>query len=241
MEHLNVIDALAEGDWLEASRLMAEGARGTIAPALVTSGAGASTTDGTSFGTSSVSPPANTLLLLAVVCSHATAAEVPNSVAGNGLTWTAVPGGSVTTGAGTRRVSWFYSWGAAPSAGAITIGFATSHSGAGWALVSCPGAALRPPRQATTAAASSTTITGTLAALEFSGNVHIYCVVRSTQEDTVPPAAGGWAEVADHPTTSWATPAGGLEIAWASGDLTADPTWTTSAAAAICSLEVVAA
>lgn len=222
------------------SRVPVVSVRATIAPALVASGAGASTTDGLSFPTASVAPPTNTLLLLAVACSHATAAEVPSRVSGGGVAWNPVPGGSVPIASGFRRVSWFYAWGS-PSPGALSIEFATSHTGCAWALVQLPGAALEPPRQATTNAANGTTITGTLAALEYTLNVHIYALVRLIQEDSVPPAAGGWVELADHPTTSWATPAGGLEVAWAYSDLTADPTWLTSGAGAIADLEARAA
>lgn len=207
-----------------------------VRPVLLT--ASSSTTDGTSFATSSVTPAANTPHFLAVACSHGTTAETPNSVTGNGLTWTLVPSSAVSTTGLGRRVAWFYAFGTAPSAGAITIGFATSHSGAAWALVSGMGGTLAAPRQATTNTANSTTVTGTLAALGTAANMHLYAIIRSLQEDTVPPATGGWAELADHPTTSFATPACALQVAWSIGDTTADPTWTTSGQVAISSLEV---
>ncbi len=215
--------------------------RRSIAPARLTSGA--STTDGTGFATASVTPVANTETLLGVFCTHATAAEVPNSVTGNGLTWaqcTGAANGTVTYSSNTRRVTWFYASGASPSAGAVSIGFATSHTACAWAVISCPGAALGAPRQSTSNSANSTTVTGTLAALEYVGNVHIYALGRNANEASNPPAAGGWAELVENDTTGFASPAGALEVAWAAGDVTADPTWTTSGVAGILSLELQA-
>lgn len=209
--------------------------RDRIVPAVLTEDQ--SSTDGTSFVTASVAPAANRLTLLAVACSHATAAENPNSVTGNGLTWTAVTNGSAAIGTGLRRVSWFYAFGAAPSAGAITIGFATTHTACAWSVVSCVSASAQAPLQATSNTANSTTVTGTLAALENAKNMHIYALGRGATEASAPPAAGGWAELSDR---TFATPAGALEVAWAIGDTTADPTWTTSGAVVIVSLEVKA-
>lgn len=211
-------------------------ARALIAPALVTENS--STTDGNSFATASVTPAAGVLHLLAVHSSHGTAAETPNSVTGNGLTWTAVPNGSAANATGLRRTSWFYAFGAAPTAGAITIGFAGTMTACAWALIACPGAALQVPRQATSATANSTTVTGTLAALEQQANVHIYALGRQATEVSAPPASGGWAELSDRTFT---TPGGALEVGWAVADLTADPTWVTSGQVAIVSLEIVAA
>ena len=212
------------------------GGRATIIPASVTEAS--STVDGTSFLTASVTPAANRFHLLAVGCSHATAAETPNSVTGNGLTWTAVTSGSAATSGGTRRSSWFYAWGAAPSAEEITIGFATSHTGCAWSLVALPGAALLAPVQATSATANSTTVTSTLAALENPKNAHLYALVRTAAEAVAPPATGGWTEISDR---TWATPNGALSVAYAINDITGDPTWVTSGQCVIVGIEVKAA
>ncbi len=229
------------GDVFALSQALRSTTRATIVPTVLPSGAGASTTDGTSFASSSVTPVANRLTLLAVSTSHGTTAETPSSVTGNGLTWTAVTNGAASTTGATSRTSWFYTWGAAPSAGAVTMNFSGTMTGAAWAIISCQGAVLAAPRQATSNTANSTTVTGTLAALENASNMHIYAVCHVAQEAAAPPAAGNWAELADHATTSWATPARAMQVAYAIGDVTADPTWTTSSQAVIVSLEVKAA
>ncbi len=226
---------LLSGSVVDLASAMSNSGRGTVVPTLVTEDQ--SSTDGTSFLTASVTPAANVLHLLAVTCAHATAAETPNSVTGNGLTWTAVTNGSAPTAGGTRRVAWFYTWGAAPSAGQITIGFATTHTACAWSLTKFAQASLAAPRQATSNTANSTTVTGTLAALRDSSSVHVYALGRGATEASNPPAAGGWAELSDR---TYATPAGALEVAWAKNDTTADPTWTTSGQVVIVSVEVTA-
>ena len=233
---LFLVDFAETGDPFALADLLGGVVRATIVPALVTENQ--STTDGTSFATASVTPAANVLHLLCITGAHATAAETPNSVTGNGLTWTAVTNGSAPTSGGTRRVSWFYAWGAAPSAGAITIGFATTHTACAWSLIALPGAVLAAPRQATSNTANSTTVTGTLAALDSANSVHLYGLGRGATEASNPPATGGWAELSDR---TYATPAGALEVAWAKNDTTADPTWTTSGQVVIVSVEAKAA
>lgn len=213
--------------------------RGTITPALLADNVNNADLSSYAFA-ETLTPPANTLLLLAVVCTHSTTAEVPNSVTGFGLTWTQAPGSASGTGtfaSGARRVTWFYAWGASPSNGSVTIGFATGHLSCQYALISAPGAALAAPLQSTTNTVVGTTITGTLAALEYSENVHQYALGRVSAELSAPPATGGWAELSDRTHT---LPNGAAETAWARGGLTADPTWTTSGGSCIVSLEIKA-
>lgn len=216
--------------------IWAPGSRADILPSSLT--AGSSTTDGTSFATASVTPAANVLHLLAVTSTHGTAAESPSSVTGNGLTWNPVTNGAGSIGNGTRRTSWLYAYGAAPSAGAITINFAGTMTTCIWSVVALPGAALADAVQGTIANANGTTVTGTLAALSHANNIHIYAQSHTAAEASAPPAAGGWQELSD---TTVATPSGTMQVAWALGDTTADPTWTTSTGAVIVSLEIAAA
>lgn len=213
--------------------------RGIIIPTVLAENS--SSVDGTSFAFGeSASPAANRLLLMAVGCAHATAAEVPNSISAYGLTWTQVPGGTISYNAGVRRVTWFYAWGSSPSSGTVTVGFATTHTYCVYAVIQCAGAKLAAPRQATTnSAAGATTITGTLAALAYSANMHIYAKLHNAAEVASPPSSGGWAELTDRSVT---VPVGAMEIAWTtSGDLTADPTWATSTQVGIVDLEIEAA
>lgn len=200
-------------------------------------GASASTTDGTSFAIAASTLKANTLYLLAIACSHTGTAETPNAITGGAFTWTAVTNSAVSTTGLGRRVAWFYTYAAAGGAGPTGYTFATSHTGSAYLLVEVPGGILEAPTEVVTATANSTTITGTLTGIG-SSNIAIYALLRTPQENSVVPTEGGWQELCDHPTTSWATPSGGLQVAWAVGDPTANPTWATSGQAAISILEL---
>jgi len=224
------------GERLETNLVYRPPAPVAIVPVLLAENS--STVDGTSFPfAESASPSTNQLLLMAVGCSHGTAVEVPNSISAYGLTWLQAPGvanGTVTHGSSTKRITWFYAWGA-PTTGTVTIGFATSHSNCAYSVIACPRAMLAAPRQSTSNTANSTTITGTLAAT-LAGSMHIYALWHNAGEIAAVPATGGWTKLSDRTV---ATPSNGLHVAWTtSGDLTADPTWTTSSLVSILSLEV---
>lgn len=200
-----------------------------------------STTDGTSFATASISPAAGRLVLLWVACTHATTAEAPSSVTGNGLTWVQV--NSVSFPTATRRLSCFRALGAAPSAGAVTINFATSHQSVVWSIVEYPevdqggtnGSGAVVQSTTNTAAAGSTSITGTLAALEHENNLHAYGVALNTQSTVT--EGGGFTERGDDNEGAAVIT---LETGDKRNDTTADPTFT-SASAVIISVEVKAA
>src|SRR5690606_16337121 len=122
-----------------------------------------STTDGLSFQTASITPTANSLVL-AFVLTEGTA-ETP-SLSGNGLTWTLE---ETETGAGSGRNLHVYSAiGAYPSAGAVTITFASDNARAiVWSIVECANVdADDPIVQVTKNSTTGSQITGTLAALE---------------------------------------------------------------------------
>ncbi len=210
---------------------------GLIVPVLLTENN--NNTDTNSFsgatGPASITPPASTLILAAFTSSHATAAETPNSVTGNGLTWNLVTNSGISNAGSTRRTSWFYTFGASPTAGAPAIGFAGTMTGCGWAFFAVPNAALVAPVQAVTATANSTTITNTLAALAHPNNAHFYALSRIVAELSNPPAVGGWTELADR---TWTSPTSAQQVAYAIGDVSADPTWPTSGQVAISSIEV---
>lgn len=229
------IDALVESLVSDLSAGSEEGGRGVIVPTALAENSDTSNVSSYPFA-ESASPPANTLLLMAVACAHATAAEVPNSISAYGLTWTQVTNSTVTFNGGAKRTTWFYAYGT-PTGGTVTIGFATAHTSCIYSVIACPGAKLGAPRQATTNTGNSTTVTGTLAAV-LPGSMSIYAVGHSVNEVAAPPASGGWAELSDRGV---ATPNSAMEIGWTtSGDLTADPTWATSAVCAISMLEVEA-
>ncbi len=232
-------------DWMNlgpaATMLFAssKGGRATVVPNHLVTNSG--TTDGTSFATSSITPGANRLVLLFVACTHATVAETPNSVSGNGLTWVQVNTTAFT--AATRKISCFRAMGAAPSAGAVTIGFATAHTSAVWSIVEFAnvnqsgtnGSGAAVQSTVNTAAQGSTTVVGTLAALENPKNLHAYGVALTTQA-TVTEGVGFTEAGDDNEGAAVIT----LETGYKVNDTTADPTFV-SAGAAIISVEVKAA
>jgi hypothetical protein len=210
--------------------------RATIGVSTLTSSS--STTDGTSFATASVSPGANRLELLAVEATHSTLGEVPTSVTGCGLTWVNV--GSV--GTGTRKLSLWRALGGSPSSGAITVTFATSHLSWCWALIELSGVDTSGTngsgaivQTVTTSGSAVLTLTNTLALFEDVHNVHLYAVATAANQTATPGI--GFTEQADVGTT--ATNAS-LEVATAANALVADPSWGTSAAAWMISVEVKA-
>jgi hypothetical protein len=100
---------------------------------------GASTTDGTSFATASVTPSANKLYLLFISNTKATTADAVSSVSGNGLTWVSVASRNFNT-SNVNRISVYRAMiASAPSAGAITITFAASQTGCAWSLLEIDG------------------------------------------------------------------------------------------------------
>lgn len=212
------------------------GGRATIAPSVLAENS--DSVDRVSYAfAESASPAANTLLLMEVVCGHATAAEVPNSVSAYGLSWTQVS--TVTHAGGNRRVTWFYAWGAAPSTGTVTIGFTTGHLSCTYAVTQLVGAALTAPPQAKTNTGTGTTITVAFDnPLEHKNNVMLYSISRVANEITSVPVSGGWAKLTDRGATA---PAGSASVAWAKGQTSASPTWATSGGAGIVAIEVKAA
>lgn len=89
--------------------------------------AGESLSGATSYNTASISPPANSLVILTVMSRTGISTE-PNqpTVTGNGLTWVVI-GSSVyydTTSSSRKKFTSFRAMGASPSSGAATIDFA---------------------------------------------------------------------------------------------------------------------
>lgn len=84
---------------------------------------GVSTVSSASYGTASISPSANTLLLLAIASRRTT--TPPSTVTGNGCTW--VLEKQTTLGTSAVMTLW-RTMSASPSAGAVTITFASSNN-----------------------------------------------------------------------------------------------------------------
>ncbi|TPG34342.1 hypothetical protein [Mycolicibacterium hodleri] len=85
---------------------------------------GDSTFNASQFNTAIITPGANTLVLMFVASARSApggATPTKPRASGNGLTWESIQ--TVTTG-GDRRLTCFRAFGAAPTAGAVTIDFA---------------------------------------------------------------------------------------------------------------------
>ncbi len=101
------------------------------APTLTALTSGKSTTDGTVFTTASITPTANSIVLLVVVGVSGTPVH-PSSISGNGLTWEVIQGTFTT---GKNSIIIYQAQDASPSSGVITITFAASKDSCLWSVV----------------------------------------------------------------------------------------------------------
>jgi hypothetical protein len=137
----------------------------TIATNLLTSGTALAA--GT-FTTASITPTANRLVLLAIANSTFGPVEYPQSVSGNGLTWTQFAQNSFHSSNST--ISLWRAMGPAPSAGTISIVFANAQNDCLWSVMEFSGVDTSGTGgsgavvQSVTSKSSSTTLSTTLAA-----------------------------------------------------------------------------
>lgn len=132
-----------------------------------------STTDGTSFVATSVSPAANALLLM-WWAGHTAGTPAAPTLTGYGLTWTAV--GSQSIGS-VRRISlyWARTGNTAPAAGSVTADFgATTQTAVVWSLSQFFGVDKANPFVGGASVATGAAITTLQSSmtLEHSRNVH---------------------------------------------------------------------
>lgn len=204
--------------------------------------ASSSTADGTSFTTGSQTPNPNYLQVLDIVSSHGTTAETPTSVVGCGLTWELVGATYGAPSATGRRLSRWRAMGEAPSTGALTITFANAMTSCLWNWKATGNADTTGTNgsgafvQTTTnsVGSASTSITGTLAALENSANSHLAAVVTNTAATVTPDA--DFTEIGDD---NESTPSSTLECQAAANQTVCDATFA-SAQAGIISSEIKA-
>ena len=105
----------------------------TIVPTVLTSGGNAA--DQSSYNTASITPPANTLILLFV--SNALGVLNTPTVTGCNMTWTQV----ITAEPANTRLTVFRGVGSAPTTGALTIDFAgQTQNNCRWVAVQLAGA-----------------------------------------------------------------------------------------------------
>lgn len=190
----------------------------------------ASTTDGTSYVTASITPSSNTLIL---ACVHTEiSAGTPNTptATGNGLTWVSI-GSNLTN---QNRTTLFRARGTA-SAGAVTFDYAgQTISDSSWSIVSVDGAATSGTNGsgaiiqfATGTNSGNTSLTVTLAAFANAANATFGCFGIN---NNVTITAGSGFTIINQPGVSSSR----VAIEWKnSNDTGVDASWTTSTAAAV--------
>lgn len=207
-------------------------------PSALTSGK--DSTDGTSYATASIAPAANQPIY-AVFAARRSVTKPVVTAAGNGLTWVEVARATI---ADIRVLYVFRAAGAAPSAGAVTFTCNQTCVGALWWVGQFTGADTSGTNGSGATVqsdiddniTSGTTGNTTFASpLEHANNVNLTAVITALSTASVTPDAQ-FAELFDDAAAEFV----GLEVQWARGESTCDPTWSTSAAAII-SVEVKAA
>lgn len=199
--------------------------------------AASSTTNAASFATGSQTPNAEYLQVLDIMASSGTAAETPTSVVGCGLAWELVAE-TYLAAALTRRLSRWRARGPSPSTGVLTITFANTMSACLWNwketgnadTSGANGSGAFVQTVTATAAAGSTTIQATLAALEHANNSHMAAVALTTAATVTPDAQ--FTEIGDD---SEVTPDNTLEAEWAANQTVCDATFAAAGAAIISS------
>lgn len=206
------------------------------------------TTPGTSFATTSITPTANRLVLLAIhVWNSGVSITPPASVTGCGLTWVIIASEhyQVLSGVENQSVFLYRALGASPAAGAVTIttggetwqelvyavsefaGVNTSGTNGSGAIV----------QSATSngGGGSSTTLSVALTATDAANAA--YGLTGINLGENISPGAG-FTEIHDLTTAGI-----GLETQWkASGSVTGvDASWTTSSARGGIAVEIAAA
>lgn len=104
-----------------------------IAQNPLTSGFG--DTDGTVFTTASITPTGNRLILIAVMSADNATPPIPDSVVGNGITYTRITGVLYDdTGASRRRMDLYRGMTASPSTGTIVITYPSAIDASMWVI-----------------------------------------------------------------------------------------------------------
>lgn len=112
-----------------------------MTPTAKTKGSSSSTT--TSYATSSVTPNANKLQLIAVASRIAggTPPAAPTGLSGAGLTWVKIDERTVVGASNSYRLSVWRALGGSPTPGAVTISFASNQTGCWWVWMEVDGTA----------------------------------------------------------------------------------------------------
>ena len=130
-QRLNISLALIAALLLAIPPIVLE-ARAIAAASLASAADTSGTVGGTVFTTASFTPTANALVIGCVLNSHASAAEEPVSVVGNGGTWV-----KITTQLGdasTWRLTSYRYMQASPSTGTLVFTYTGAQTGAAWKI-----------------------------------------------------------------------------------------------------------
>lgn len=200
-----------------------------IAASLLTSNI--STADQTSYATASISPAANSLILLFCASSVGSGTAPKLTPSGLSLTWTERVATNGQADDLNRRIQcWTAQCGGSPGSGAITLtcgdlGSGATASGAGWAVIQITGHnTTTPVVQAVGAGGGSGTGAVTLATAGSTENRAFSYWSHRANEGSTPRT--NWTELSDHNGSS---PSAGHQSQWRStafGTDDASATWT---------------
>ncbi len=198
--------------------------------------AASSTTNSATYTTGTASPNADYLQVLDILSTSSGTAEVPTSVVGCGLTWVLVT--SIAFPTTTRIFSRWRALGPAPSSGTLLITHLSSHSSCLWNWKETGnadrsgtnGSGAFVQSTTNTAGGGSTSINGTLAALENAANSHVAAVGININSTVTPDAQ--FAEIGDDAES---TPDSTLECEHAANETVCTATFAAAQAAIISS------
>ena len=203
--------------------------------------ANSSTTDATTYTTLSITPKANTLILLSFESRTATPPATNPTVTGCNLTWVEI--NNISNPTGNRRITVFRALGNAPTTGTVTIDCGgqtqtaavldiTEVSGTDISGTDGSGAIVQ---SATLLGPSATGTTITLAAFSSVNNVAFGAIMHVVNENTNP--GSGFTEISDQGHSD----AGGssrLLTEYKINDTTVDASWATSSGNLSVALEI---
>ena len=207
------------------------------------------TTNASSYTTASVTPGANTLIIVSVSNNIGTAPVTTPTLSGNGLTYVQIDTLAWNTVASpVTRTTMFRAMGASPSAGAITIDFGgTTQNGCIWAVNQFSGTDTSGTNgsgavvQSALSAApdtNATSVTVTLASFGDAANNAAYISAAHSANEAATQETG-WTELSDN---GHATPNRSAASAWLLGEDTSPSySWASNTGKGAIAIEVKAA
>lgn len=209
-----------------------------------------STTNAASYSTASVTPSANTLVLLATVATRNSTVCSDNditSVTGNGLTWANINRQCFSNaGAPVQTVELWRTMGASPSSSTVDFGFGgASQLNAAWAVIECTGVDTGGTngsgaivQNAINLTEPGTGLTVTLGAFGDAGNATLGAF--GVADNVAVTEGSGFTELAEQLVSDGGTDSG-LQVEWkTSNDTSVDASWSSIDAGGV-AIEIKAA